>query len=549
MRELAEGRYTLEEVIGQGGFATVWRGFDTALGVHRAIKILHPELGTHGQHRERLRAEASTMARLAHPNVLSIHDIGQQDGKDWFVMDLVQGGSLGDWLQRGGAMPPDLAVSCAIQVLSALGAAHAAGVVHRDIKPQNILLDTEGRCRLADFGIALLSSEERLRSTRTGATLGSLAYMAPEQRIDAREVGPTADLYAMGSTLFALLSNANAIDLFTATPESPRWAPVPPPLRPILQRATRHLPSQRYDSAAALAGALEEARAELPRESWDSWLGQVSAIRTSSGPTLVAPTAALLQRSTARAITILEPAPPPAQATLVLEDLDSAREGPGDPQLRDEPRPRPSAAWWLLALLPLAGALLVWSAWQAPPASDPAPQAQVTVEPAPMPAEQPAPMPAEQPAPPAPSPREAAAPAVDDGAAPEPAEPPGASRQPDEQPAASAPRPSAVASSTLAGRWKGSLGAVVTTLVLEGSDDALVGSIESSFMGNVQASRVRGRYKDGTLLLEDQDRSQRYAGTYRGSLGPEGRLEGQCTTYDGDRVTSFSFSRAATGRP
>ena len=253
MMELAGGRYKLEKVIGQGGFATVWRGYDSALGVHRAVKLLHPNLSSRTQFRERLRAEARTMARLAHPNVLTVHDIGEQDGQDWFVMDLVEGGSLGDWQQRGGPLPPGLAVGCAIQVLSALSAAHASGVVHRDVKPQNILLDADGRCRLADFGIALLESEEMLRNTKTGATMGSLSYMAPEQRLSARSVGPSADLYAVGSTLYSLLTNANAIDLFTAAAGSARWGDVPECLRPILQRVTKHDPGARYQSAAELA--------------------------------------------------------------------------------------------------------------------------------------------------------------------------------------------------------------------------------------------------------------------------------------------------------
>ena len=572
--ELAGGRYKLEKVIGQGGFATVWRGYDSALGVHRAVKLLHPNLSSRAQFRERLRAEARAMAQLAHPNVLTVHDIGEQDGQDWFVMDLVEGGSLGDWQQRGGPLPPGLAVGCAIQVLSALSAAHASGVVHRDVKPQNILLDADGRCRLADFGIALLESEEMLRSTKTGATMGSLSFMAPEQRLSAKSVGPSADLYAVGSTLYALLTNANAIDLFTAAPSSARWEGVPDALRPILQQVTKHDPGARYQTAGDMAAALAEVQQALPEGSWENWLNQVGAPRNLAGPTLVLPTRDVLQRSTKQALTILEefggsaspptavpPAPqgasetyfepPPGDGAVVAPTI--AEIPPGATQLPDDPEPpsRRSPALWLVpvaALLIGGVGLWAWAPWQAAvPVLEPEPLAELAdgfevpepEAPEPESLVKAVPEPEDEPEP---SPRADDDAVVD--AQPDPIEPglavePAATLQPEptepEAPAASA--------SAVAGRWSGSYNGQDVILQLSGSDQALRGTLTVTFFGNVQASTVTGSFSDGRLVLEDQDRSDDYASKHVGTLGADGRIAGQSTTFKGGRVSSFTFWR------
>lgn len=199
------------------------------------------------------------MARLAHPNVLAVHDVGEGEGYDWVVMDLAEGGSLAQRIEAG---PVDraLAVRWIVEVLRALQAAHAAGIVHRDVKPQNILLDRYGHAQLADFGIALMG-EEMLRTTRTGMALGSLAYMAPEQRIDARKVTQEADIYAVGATLHHLLTGASPMDLFMAGEHSERLAAVPDDLRGVVVAATRYEPSRRYATAEGMANALQSCEA------------------------------------------------------------------------------------------------------------------------------------------------------------------------------------------------------------------------------------------------------------------------------------------------
>ena len=198
---LLGGRFELLRELGVGGTASVWEVEDAELGVRRAVKILNAGRPQRRQAlRKRLRAEARAMARLAHPNVLTIYDVASTDELDFVIMDLAEGGSLSEWLERTGPMEPRTALSFTVQVLSALAAAHAAGMVHRDVKPQNVLLNSRGTALLADFGIALLT-EDQHRTTRTGVAMGSLSFMPPEQRLDARSVSASADVYATGAML------------------------------------------------------------------------------------------------------------------------------------------------------------------------------------------------------------------------------------------------------------------------------------------------------------------------------------------------------------
>ena len=265
MQTLAGGRYELTEEIGSGGMATVFRARDTVLNVERAIKILRlPENVTREDpRRRRLMSEAQAMARILHPNIMRVLDIGAEGNVDYVVMELADRGSLADLVKEWGFIPPHHAVHIGLQVLSGLAAAHAEGIVHRDVKPQNILLDRGGVAKLADFGIAMLTDEEALRATRTGVAMGTLAYMAPEQRIDARSVGASADVYAMGATLYNVLTGANPVDLFAADLDSKRWEGLPDKLRLTLVRATRYRPEERYSSARAMATDLLAALDEI----------------------------------------------------------------------------------------------------------------------------------------------------------------------------------------------------------------------------------------------------------------------------------------------
>ncbi|MCB9764311.1 MAG: serine/threonine protein kinase [Alphaproteobacteria bacterium] len=322
--ELLAGRYRLGDPLGSGGAASVFRARDTLLGADRAVKVLTAAGAHTAQMRKRFRAEARVMARLDHPNVLKVYDVGVHDGQDFIVMDLAQGGSLAQWLDERGPLPPSTAAHFMIQVLSALASAHRVGVVHRDIKPQNILLNTHGAALLADFGIALLADDESLRTTRTNVAMGSMCFMAPEQRMDARSVDGAADVYAAGCTLYNLVTDGNPIDLFTADITSERWQTIPEPMRVVLFRATRHLKADRFTDAAGMAHALMSILDKLGDDA-------SPGVNTNLAVSATAVSASLLPKpsreATATAIAVMEN-PPRYVPTLQPPDPDGGAHGP-----------------------------------------------------------------------------------------------------------------------------------------------------------------------------------------------------------------------------
>jgi serine/threonine-protein kinase len=268
--EVVGDRYRLETVLGTGGTATVWLVHDLVLDRTAALKLLLP--ADSETRRERLRTEARALAALDHPRVVRVFDLGTHEDRDYIVMEYLERGSLADRLRQEGALAPAEAVALTLEVLDALGAAHHAGIVHRDVKPGNVLVRADGTVALCDFGIARTAEGG---DTHTGVALGSIGFMAPEQRVDARRAGPQADLYATACTLYNLLTNDTPVDLYLAPDRSPRWEAVPPALRPILRRATRSEPSARFQTAEEMAEALREL---LPS------LGGLEAARPSRTP-------------------------------------------------------------------------------------------------------------------------------------------------------------------------------------------------------------------------------------------------------------------------
>ncbi|MFE6741409.1 serine/threonine-protein kinase [Streptomyces tubercidicus] len=208
---LIGGRYRLGIRLGRGGMGTVWRATDEVLGRQVAVKELHLDEGTAEPEaqvqRERAIREARTVARIKHPNVIVVHDVVEQDGRPWIVMELVEGPSLADRLHSGGPVAPREAARIGIALLGALRAAHARGVLHRDIKPANVLMESgSGRVVLTDFGIAQVPGVTTL--TDAGGFVGSPEYTAPE-RMAGRGTGPEADLWSLGVLLCAALSGAS----------------------------------------------------------------------------------------------------------------------------------------------------------------------------------------------------------------------------------------------------------------------------------------------------------------------------------------------------
>jgi serine/threonine-protein kinase len=260
-RTLAQGRYRLESVLGEGGMATVYAAWDDRLKVHRAVKVLSPVYARRPDLRMRFQKEAIAMARVRHPHVLSVYDVSTDD-PPFLVMDLEEGGSLAAHVAAFGPMPARQAVEVGLQMLDGLHAAYLAGIVHRDVKPHNVLLTRDGVAKVSDFGIAQLA--DRTAYTRTGAVMGTLEFMAPEQSEDASDVDVRADVYSAGATLYVLLTDRKPRDLYVRELEDRVWAEVPALLRAPLQRATKHDRDQRFRDPAAFARALQGVLPQLP---------------------------------------------------------------------------------------------------------------------------------------------------------------------------------------------------------------------------------------------------------------------------------------------
>jgi eukaryotic-like serine/threonine-protein kinase len=264
-RVLAE-RYELRDRLGQGGAGTVWRGHDRALDRPVAVKLLHADLAEDPDAGTRFRTEATAAAKLTHPNAVLVYDLGRDGDDDYLVMELVEGVNLGDVL-RDGPLPAGLAAHVGAQVAAALGTAHGAGIVHRDVKPGNVLLTGDGIAKLADFGIARALGAVTARLTRTGMVLGTARYLAPEQLrddpIDAR-----ADVYALGLVLHEALSGrppfgeGNAVEvaarrLTTSLPALGDLTDgIPPGMVEVIEWATRVDPRERPTDGTELASAL-----------------------------------------------------------------------------------------------------------------------------------------------------------------------------------------------------------------------------------------------------------------------------------------------------
>jgi len=252
---LAGGRYILVEPLGEGGMATVYRAWDQRLEVWRAIKVLAPHLGRRKKLVARFEAEARTMALLEHPNVVRVYDVATDGEYAYIVMELVSGGCIVDWMEVNGRVPPRLAAEICAEVAKALHAAHESGVVHRDVKPHNILLDRKGVCKVTDFGIARVNRVGQ-GLTRTGAVMGTWGYMAPEQRTDASSVDRRADVYALGAMLYAITTDRAPMDLFAWDRDPTVLQGLHPAFEPVVKKACAYERGDRYATADELRNLL-----------------------------------------------------------------------------------------------------------------------------------------------------------------------------------------------------------------------------------------------------------------------------------------------------
>jgi serine/threonine-protein kinase len=328
------GRYELLETIGEGGFAVTWRAWDTRLERAVALKLLRPQYASDERFVVRFVREARAAASVSHPNVVRLYDFGQESRSVYLAMQYVQGQTLRDLMRRfPGGMPERDAIGLIAPVLRGLSAIHAAGIIHRDVKPDNVLLDLDGDVLITDFGIALLTDSTRLTAADT--TFGTAAYMAPEQG-RGEAVSATTDLYATGVMLYEMLTGRlpftaeNPVAMMMAhqdqsPPKPSQIAPgnsISPAVEAAVMRALAKQPGDRFQNASAFLDALSG--------------------RAAAPPTRIAPPTATMPMQR-------EPRIPPAVPQRPIQQPVPARR---------------SSAWsWLLVVFLIAGIAAVGAAY------------------------------------------------------------------------------------------------------------------------------------------------------------------------------------------
>lgn len=276
--QVLDGRYRIDARIAVGGMATVYRALDTRLDRVLALKVMHPSLAADASFVERFIREAKSAARLDHPNVVGVFDQGTDGSYVYLAMEYVSGCTLRDVLRERGALPVRAALDILEPVLAALGAAHRAGFVHRDMKPENVLIGDDGRVKVADFG--LVRAVDAVTHT-TGTVLGTVSYLAPEQ-IEEGTASPRVDVYACGVMLYEMLTGAKPHQGETPAQVLYRHVneDVPPPsaavpglsaeLDQLVAAATARTPEDRPADAVALLARVREARGRLGDEELDA---------------------------------------------------------------------------------------------------------------------------------------------------------------------------------------------------------------------------------------------------------------------------------------
>jgi serine/threonine-protein kinase len=271
--ELIADRYELAELVGTGGMSSVYRAHDRLLERDVALKVLHQQFLSDGEQVERFRREARAVAQLSHPNIVTVIDRGEQDGRQYIVFEYVDGENLKSLVEREGPLPERDAIELGLQVARALGFAHEQGLVHRDVKPQNVLLNDGGGTKVTDFGIAR-SLDVQGGLTQTGTVMGTSDYIAPEQARGSR-VDAQSDVYSLGAVLYELLTGEVPFkgDNFVAV--AMRHINEPPPsvrerrpeLSPcvdaVVRRAMAKEPRDRFGSMGELCSELSDCLAQL----------------------------------------------------------------------------------------------------------------------------------------------------------------------------------------------------------------------------------------------------------------------------------------------
>jgi serine/threonine-protein kinase len=267
--EVLGGRYLLQNRIGSGGMATIYQAQDLQMDRAVAVKVLREVYSTNPKFVRRFQVEAKAASALQHPNIVQVYDYGQTDGNYYIVMELVEGTDLRRYLRSRGVLDVDRAIIIAHDVALGLGAAHRRGIVHRDVKPQNVLIGKDGSIKLTDFGIASVYKGMNVdRITTTGMTLGTVQYFAPEQA-KGEVVSPAADVYALGIVMYEMLTGHTPFDGNSLVvvamqhiqdhPDPPgQFNPnIPAALEEIILRCLEKVPDMRFSDGLQLARALE----------------------------------------------------------------------------------------------------------------------------------------------------------------------------------------------------------------------------------------------------------------------------------------------------
>jgi eukaryotic-like serine/threonine-protein kinase len=291
---LIGGRFRIEERIGSGGMSTVYRAFDPTLERRVAIKLMHRDISTDPDQLERFRREARAVAQLNHPNVVTVIDAGEDEGAPYIVFEYVEGETLKERIRCHGRLPVPEAVAYAIEIGRALESAHLHRLVHRDVKPQNVLIDSDGRAKVTDFGIA--RSLEAQGLTATGRVLGTTDYVSPEQAL-GQEVTEQSDIYSLGIVLFEMLSGEAPFKADTQVAVAMKHVREPLPdvqrrrpeisaaLAAVVERATAKETKNRYATVAEMVHDLEEVLAIEAARTGETSGEATTVLRSLSGDT------------------------------------------------------------------------------------------------------------------------------------------------------------------------------------------------------------------------------------------------------------------------
>ena len=275
-----DNRYELVEFIGKGGMALVYRAIDKRTGHSVAVKILRPEFNQDAEFSSRFEREAMAASKMSHHNIVNLLDVGQDGDLRYLVMEYVKGRTLKEVIRQKGALPPTVAAQIGIRILSALQHAHKNGIIHRDIKPQNILVHSDGLIKVADFGIARVAGSNTISTD--DSVMGSVHYFSPEQA-KGEPVTAASDLYSVGVVLYEMLTGKPPFDGETpvavamqhiggkATPISELNPAVPPAMERVVEKAMEKRPERRYQSALEMAQDLQRALQEPD----GTWLGRL----------------------------------------------------------------------------------------------------------------------------------------------------------------------------------------------------------------------------------------------------------------------------------